>query len=283
MKVFTFFYNRYETATTSNALTQNGIEHKVLCHSRDDATKFIDGDTARMQDIIITDKPKGLTYQRNAALDLMKNDEWAVFMCDDFKHILGRPEVEILGPQETLDVTIANQRIHRLRAHRDEYTLKRMFGLFPYLISKAEAQGVRLIGFGLHDNPLNLRRKFSYRGLADGRFWLIKKHATVRFDERVQMIDDVAWTAENIKQFGKVMVLNWIVPYFRRYTADGFGSISARLEQRLAECKYLVDKYSPLVRYADKPGWPEGCHIRIQWSGEINQTGTLKQMEFDFK
>jgi hypothetical protein len=40
MQVFTFFYNRFENATSSIALQQNGIDHNVLIHNAKDADKF---------------------------------------------------------------------------------------------------------------------------------------------------------------------------------------------------------------------------------------------------
>ena len=39
MKVFTFYYNRYDDATTSKALYDNGIEHNVLIHTKEDYEK----------------------------------------------------------------------------------------------------------------------------------------------------------------------------------------------------------------------------------------------------
>jgi hypothetical protein len=61
----------------------------------------------------------------------------------------------------------------------------------------------------------------------------------------------------------KIMVLNWLVPYFQRYTAGGFGSTTERKALRRKECAYLVNKYSPLIKFANKPGWDAGTHIRL--------------------
>jgi hypothetical protein len=98
--------------------------------------------------------------------------------------------------------------------------------------------------------------------LADGRFWLVKK-AGYKFDTNAQLIDDVAWTAENLMRHRNVLVLNWLVPYFQRYTAGGFGSTTERLALRRKECAYLANKYNPLVKIAQKPGWESGTHIRL--------------------
>ena len=261
MKVFTFYYDRFENATTSQALKENNIEHCVLIHTQQDREKFEAGGTLHGEPVV-TGNGKGLAYQRNSALDMMDEGEWAVFMCDDFKKIKSYPVEEILSNRQTLDIDFTNQNDYRLR---DEMTLAEMFSLFPKLLEFAEANHVYLVGFGLHDNPMNLRKKFTARGLADGRFWLVKK-ASYRFDENAQLIDDVAWTAENLARHGKVFVLNWCVPYFERYTAGGFGNIAERLQLRRKECAYLVDKYSPLVQIAKKPNWPDGTHLRLMGS-----------------
>ena len=91
MKVFTFFYNRYETASTSKALAENSIDHTVLIHSATDLQKFVKGDTLHGK-AVVTNNGKGLAYQRNSALDMMNTGEWGVFMCDDFQKIKAYPK-----------------------------------------------------------------------------------------------------------------------------------------------------------------------------------------------
>ena len=41
MNVFTLYYDRYETATTSEALWEAGINHNVLCHNNKNKFKNI--------------------------------------------------------------------------------------------------------------------------------------------------------------------------------------------------------------------------------------------------
>jgi len=260
VKVFTFFYNRYETATTSKALNENGIAHNVLVHNADDLQKFVKGGTIHGK-ATVTNNGKGLAYQRNTALDMMDIGEWAVFMCDDFQKIYSYPKEHIFSKTSTIPVNIDNQGKYRLRKE-NKIPLKEMFTWFPKLIELAEKNNIHLVGFGLHDNPMNLRQKFGTRGLADGRFWLVKK-SHYKFDLNAQLIDDVAWTAENLVRHKNVLILNWCVPYFERYTAGGFGSTTERKALRMKECAYLANRFDPLVKIADKPGWDHGTHIRI--------------------
>lgn len=273
MKVFTFYYNRYETATTSIALWENSIDHTVLVHNQEQADAFTKHKTV-MDKMIVTGALKGLAYQRNHALSMMNDGEWAVFMCDDFKKILSYPREFIESSTLKAPIDLENQSAFRLRGV-NEISLREMFSFFPKLIDIAEQNKIHLIGFGLHDNPQNLKRKFTTQGLADGRFWLVKK-SKYKFDEKAQLIDDVAWTAENIVRFGNVLVLNWCIPYFQRYTAGGFGTQQERIAMRRMECTYLVMKYYPLVQFARKVNWPEHTHVRLV-GGAANLTKARKK------
>ena len=58
MKTFTFFYDRYDTATTSIELEKNGIEHYVMIHSDEDYKKFTDGGTIKGIPIITNNPTK---------------------------------------------------------------------------------------------------------------------------------------------------------------------------------------------------------------------------------
>ena len=260
MKVFTFFYNRFEDASTSIALYENGIDHSVLVHTEADLAKFQKNRVIKGEPVV-TNNGRGLAYQRNSALDLMDTGEWAAFMCDDFKRVRSLPSNWILSDRNRLPIDFDNQEKFRLK-RANNTTLKEMFKTFPKLIEIAESNKIHLIGFGLHDNPQNLKRKFTTRGLADGRFWLVKK-SSYRFDENAQLIDDVAWTSENLVRHGNVLVLNWTVPYFKRYTAGGFGTTEERKDHRRRECAYLAKKYAPLVKIAHKKNWDWGTHIKI--------------------
>ena len=252
----------------------SNLRNKFLDYYEEDYIKFKKGNTIKGE-AVITNQPKGLAYQRNAALDLMDKDEWAVFMCDDFKKILSYPVSKILNKNSKINVTIENQMQYQLSDKKHKMSLKEMFSMFPKLIELAELNKIKLIGFGLHANPLNLGRKFATRGLADGRFWLVKK-SDYKFDENVQMVDDVCWTAENLIRHNNVLILNWTVPFFKRYTAGAFGSIEERIQQRLNECKYLANKFNPLIRIAHKSNWDYGTHVRIYGSNNNIRLARIK-------
>jgi len=267
VKVFTFFYNRYATATTSRAMAESDINHYVMMHNENDVDKFEKGNTL-FGEPIVTGNGRGLAHQRNSALRMMSKNEWAVFASDDFQKIYSYPEEYIFSKTLSRDVNAGNQQAIRLKKVH-QISLREMFKFFPKLIEIADANNIHLVGFGLHDNPRNLKNKFTTRGLADGRFWLVKK-STYEFDPNAQSIDDYAWTAENLVRHKNVLVLNWCVPYFARYSVGGYGSETEREAMKKKECQYLVSKYEPLIKFSEK--WQRDdvlSHIKL-WASDKN-------------
>lgn len=257
MKVFTFFYDRYTTATSSIVLEQNNIEHYVMMHSEEAHKKFVEGNTIKGIPII-TNNPKGLSYQKNSALEMLEDEEWAVFMSDDFS-VIKAFNFDRVRLDDKVEFDIKNQKQFR---YDDRPTMEQLFNIFPYLIKQAERLGIKMIGFSSNENPRNVQRKFGFKGLVDGRLFLVKKSA-LRFDTNVNTIDDYYFTLLNIETNGNNLILNWISPEFQRYSSGGVGSKEARKEQRKQDCQYLVSRFPKLVKFADKAGYEWGEHIKI--------------------
>lgn len=261
MKVFVFTYDRYETISTSAMLEGENIDHVVLCH--DDAARdaFIAAGHVEPHRLIATGNPRGLAYNRNAALDMMERDEWALFLVDDLKSV-----TEIVDYDERvgsrLGITLANQR--EFRGLMDQpITMAQFLTRAGEVAAVCESLDSRLGGFCGIANPLFRDAKWRFNVVADGRAWVVRR-GPLRFDERVQMIDDVCWCAQNIERHGLVVVNQWVLPDCRRYTTGGFGSITQRLDQKLDEARCLVEAYPRTVRYATKAGWPAGSHVTLR-------------------
>lgn len=264
MKIFIFTYDRYDSISTSQYF--KNIPHTILCHTEQDKQKFLDAGNC-YGEIISTNNPKGLSYNRNAALDMMDENEWAIFFVDDLISVTGIPYNHDLYFEDDLGVGIG---------HNDKANYAFINSLFKTkikaedflihckeTIKECENKGYALGGFSLTNNTGFRSKKYSYKSLADGRCWVVKK-TDLRFDENVQLIDDVCFTAQNILKFGGVVVNNYVLPECKRYTDGAFGSIGKRMEQKLKECKYLVTTYPDVIAYADKTGWEKGSHVKIR-------------------
>lgn len=257
-QIFVFTYDRYNEITTSEYL--KSVEHTVLCHTKEQAAQFKKAERCYGK-IVATGKPKGLTYNRNWALDQMKRGEWALFWVDDLINCTAYQHLETTMV-DRLNINSGTQPFAR-ELFKDPCGIKRLLEIVEWDIMRAEQKGYALVGFSLTDNPMFRAKRFSYGGLADGRLWAVKK-TDLRFDENVQLIDDTCWTALNIKYFGGVLIDNWVLPNCKRYTPGAFGTKDERMKQKIKECAYLVKTYPQYIRYGDKVGWPKGSHVVIK-------------------
>lgn len=268
MKTFIFTYDRFDTITTSIYLKD--IPHTVLCHTDEQRQRFADSGRI-FGDLVSTKQPKGLSNNRNFALECMQEDEWACFWVDDLIDVTYLKNYWQLTEQESIGVTPENQPQIR-QDFKEKCTPEMFYKIAEDTIKKAEQKGFALCGFSLTDNPLFRDKHYSYWSLADGRCWLVKK-TKLRFDTNVQLIDDTCFTALNLKTFGGVVNNNWLLPLCERYKAGAFGTIPQRMEQKLLECKYLVETYPDYICYAEKVGWEPFSHVKIrQKKIDINQT-----------
>ena len=261
MRVFVFTYDRFNSITTPIELEKSGADYLVLCHTPEQRDQFIAAGRVKPDRLVATLVPKGLAFNRNAALDMMQPGEWAVFLVDDW---LKCTELDCYDQQTTGVLPVKQGRSTTLwnRRFRNEVPMQKFLQRAEEAAAEAERRGLALAGFAGNDNALFRKVKFKTWTLADGRAWVVKK-THLRFDANAQMVDDVAWTLANLVEFGGVLVNQWILPYCSRYTSGSFGSKEQRLPQKLKECAYLVQKYKGLVKYAQKPGWPAGSHIKI--------------------
>jgi hypothetical protein len=261
MKVFVFTYDRYDSISTPSLLEQSELPHVVLCHSNEARQKFIDAGRVTPGCIVATKQPKGLANNRNAALDMMDDGEWAVFFVDDLKSVT---ELGDYGARKStrLGITTENQSAFR-RLFAKEITLKQFMLRASETAAACEAVGANLGGFCGIANPLFRDAKWRFNVLADGRAWVVRK-TSLRFDTNAQLIDDLCWTARNIQKFGCVVVNQWVLPDCKRYTAGAYGSIEQRMPQKLKEASHLVKTYPSLIRVADKAGWPRGSHVVLR-------------------
>lgn len=269
MKVIIFGYNNYQGITTSKYL--DGIPHILLTHTQEQKREFIKaGNVSKSAKIIVSGKPKGLAYNRNYALSLLKKDEWAMFWVDDLIDVTWNKRA-IDKDLQKLDINFKNQNKHR----KDFKTLVKAKEFVKYceeLTKKADKEGAYLVGFCCTDNPVFRTKRFNNFSFIDGRCYLVKK-SHIRYDENVHSIDDMAWTAINLKAFGRVLLDQWVLPRCKRYVKGvSFGNKEERMVLKFKECAYLVKTYPEFIAILPKPGWPKGTHVRIIYRPKREKT-----------
>lgn len=269
MKIIVFGYNNYENITTSKYLDK--FKHTLLVHTTEQKKNFIKaGKISKNAKIIVSGNPKGLAYNRNYALEhLMKDGEWAMFWVDDLIRVTWNKK-GIGKNLQKIDVSFKNQNKVR-KDFKVEATAKEFIPYCESLIKKADKEGVKLVGFSCTNNPLFRPKRFKYFSFADGRCYLVKK-TFLRYDENVHSMDDMAFSALNIRSFGKLIVDDWVLPECVRYAKGvSFGNKEERMELKFKECAYLVKTFPDIIQIRPKPGFPLGTHVKLVYRKGIKK------------
>lgn len=240
MKIITLYYDRFDSATTSQALSEVGIEHIVLCHDRAEQFTCI-GSTGKL---IETNRPKGIQHNLNYALDMVDEGEWLIIMSDDFRWS------KIFVPESLnflpcgLDVII-----HRLKT----------------ATTVADKIGIHLLGTGVYENAVWASKipPIAKGGLVDGKLFAIKK-TKFRFNNLINTMTDYEATAYHLKHYGANMIFQHYYAEFGRFTKDGIGTLEQRLDDKMKDVKILLKQYPDILHPARKKNVPDGAHISFR-------------------
>jgi len=254
-KIYTFYYNRYKEATTSLALFHSNVEHTIVFHSEEQRQKF--NPEVIRGEAFVTNYQKGLSGQRNKVLDSIPKGEWVIFCSDDYIYTTAITDT-YADKTKAEEVPAFDQMITK-----NVISTKKLYDKTLELIADAEKIGANIAGFASNGNPFYLKNKHKKKGLVDGR-WFAMRNTEIRFDENVQTIDDHDITAAHLAKGQPIWVNNWVVPEFARYTSGGYGTLNQRMEQKLKDCAYLVNKYPDILYFADKKGLPKNAHLRFR-------------------
>ena len=256
MKIIIFTYDRYDSITTSEYFKNH--EHIVLCHDKNMKRKYLEHGRV-YGELIATNEPKGLATNRKYALSLMEEGEWAMFISDDLINVYRYKYYN----QASYDVI--PESIDANKSFNETIDSDTLLKISQEEINYCEGNNIYLSGYASNENGFFLKKKKRNWSLVDGRCILVKK-SNLQFDENTQLVDDYSFTALNLSTFGKVNINQWVIPKCKRYTKGAYGSIEKRMNQKLKECKYLVEKYPDLIRYADKPNHVKGSHIKFRFN-----------------
>tara|TARA_R100001129_G_scaffold169296_1_gene137941 strand:+ start:309 stop:1025 length:717 start_codon:yes stop_codon:yes gene_type:complete len=235
-KVFALYYDRFNDATTSEALFEAGIEHNILCHNNKNKFKNIYGI------INESNKPKGIQNNFNFGLDLLFDNEWGIFISDDYKK---------------------SYKIDRQKNKFVECELKYVYDQLCKTIKLADKIGVKLVGLNSTGNILYASKKYGKYGLVDGRLFAIKK-TEFRWRDDISCITDYYATIYHLNKYKGNLILQDCYADFERYGAGGIGTLEERANDKKKDILILKNLYPNNVIVKDKKGQPKGTHIKIK-------------------
>src|SRR5258706_4469197 len=220
-------------------------DYLVVVHNQEEFDAYLKNSSIDPDKLVNANCPFGGANIRNWILEhLVEDGEWFVMADDNHEFHIAVNEENYMNP-------ICRDR----RAFETKIEEVDFWKIANDTMKEAEKVGTNLCGFAIVDNYFFREKKFRHVGFCVGKITLIKK-TSLRFDAVMKAMDDYEFTAANLKRFGKVVINNYLFPIAKHNAPGGIGTYKERLNNKLRECRYLMDKYPKMFRYKTKAG----CH-----------------------
>ncbi len=255
-------YGRADTIRTHKYLEASGIfNYKIALHTEDCRKEYLKNATIRPETLFVSGLPKGITRQRNWAMDnLVPKNEWFIFMDDNIRTI------ESVGDEWYYESKIADKDnpVWRERFKVD-CPADKFFKKCEGQIKMAEKLNVHHSGFATVDNYFFRIKKWRFVGYVISKVVLIK-NSGLRYDENCKGMGDYGFTAENLLRHGQVLINNFIYPISGHYESGGIGTYEQRLPWKIQDCKYLMEKYPGLFRQPNKSTADQQGELQVRFT-----------------
>lgn len=255
-------YNRAKTITTTKWLDESNIPYKVLLHSEKCKKEYLKAGIVKEDYIIVTNAEKGITNQRNWIVDnLAVKGKWYISFDDNirtFKRVVDEyyfncKKIDV----ESKEVT--------QKTFSKEIRAKEYIELLLEDIKIAEIIKAEYIGYATVDNYFFNSKKYKNVGYVISKAVAIKYNG-IEYDKKVEAMEDFCYCAEQLIKNNCVLINAWIKPKAGHYEKGGIGTYDDRVERKIIDCEYLMNKYPNFFRYKTK----KGCHPKAELQIRFN-------------
>lgn len=266
MKIFIPSYNRPKRAYNLSLpylFEEAKIPYTLALHNPQQLELYALHSGLPAERMRVMNAPIGMSNIRQAILDIVPEGEWLLMMDDN---VTGFTAVD--DEYQRLEKLPVKQDPKHYRAiYEQKIPLFRFLEYAQETVAKAESIGAKLCGFATTENFFFRDRKWRTVGYVIGRATLIKKTG-LKYDLNIQQMDDYAFTAENLRRFGLVLVNNYAVPQKKHYQNGGCGTYTERLQSKIADCQYLMNKFPGLFSYKKKAGTHPLAELHVRFTRE---------------
>ncbi len=255
-------YNRAETICTTKWLDEDNIPYKVLLHTEKCKSDYIKAGVVKEKNIIVTNAKKGITNQRNWIINnLAELGKWYISFDDNIR-TFKRVNDKYYFDKKKIDV---NHKEITQKTFNQEMSAKEYIDLLYKDIEIAESIKAEYIGYATVDNYFFNSKKYKNVGYVISKAVAIK-YQGLTYDENVEAMEDFCYCAEQLIKNNCVLINAWIKPKAGHYEKGGIGTYDERVERKIIDCEYLMNKYQNFFRYKKK----KGCHPKAELQIRFN-------------
>jgi len=248
-------YNRANSIKTTAWLDKSGIPYKVLLHSQECRSEYLEAGLVRDEDIIVTGAPFGVTSQRNWIVNnLAVKGEWYISLDDNIR-----------GMKRVVDKHYSKRKLNVESPDISQADFSQSFSAAEYLellekdIVVADSIHAEYIGYATVDNYFFNSKKYKPVGYVISKACAVK-YQGLKYDPELEAMEDFGYCASQLVKNNCVLINAWIKPVAGHYEAGGIGTYEMRVPRKVKDCKYLMKKYPNLFRYKAK----KGCHPKAE-------------------
>lgn len=269
-KLYIPSFHRAKSICTHLLLDTAIFDYYIVVHDPLELHYYKQNKTIPPERLICSYAPYGISHQRQWIRDNLTSDgEWFCMADDNIKfiHAVRKPEYfeEDLEKINTLAFQ-KNDNNFKYSVYENKIDSHRLGEICEEMILEAQKLGIKYCAFASNRNYFFARaRKWSYWSYAISKFAIYQKD-DINFDLNVQAMDDYCFTAQNILQYGKVLVNKFVYAHGIHYQKGGIGRYEERQEKKVADAAYLMLKYPGLFRYKIK----KGCHPEAEIQMRFN-------------
>jgi len=252
---------RAESMTTPEWLDASGVDYRVVVHTTRDADEYMRAGTPSAR-ILVSHAPYGMCQARQGILDtFVAEGDWVLMLDDDITKCTALPAP--LYDRATLP--FAEKYDGRWqRAFNQPCSAAKFLDLAGADAEVAEANGAYLVGWSPVTNYYFRGTKYREVGYVEGEAIGVRK-SDLRYDMRLNSMDDIGFTAQNLARFGRVLINHYVFPKGQHWQPGGLGSYEGRLEGRLRDTAYLMETYAGLLRYKKVKGRDPHSDLALRW------------------
>lgn len=249
-------------AISTHRLFDGVAPYSIVVHTEEEAAQYRRNVTVPPDALLVSGAEFRVGAQRQWILDhLIEYGEWFMMLDDNIEGFTAVSED--LYPKEYVNVKQSP------KSFKDKFSVPISTELFLTLvqetIAKANEWGARYAGFASNPNFFFREKKWRPVGYVLSKIALVRKSG-IGYDPKVQAMDDYDFTAANLLKFGTVCINNFVSSQYRHYQQGGIGTYEDRLPKKIADCKYLMQKYPGLFRYKRKATAHPEAELQIRFT-----------------
>jgi len=225
------------------------IDWTVVVHNAEEESYYQMNPTIPSERIVVSGVPYNIATQRNWIQDnLIKENEWYISLDDNIKYFSGIADREMYAVGKYDFDKESKKRLGELAlAYNQRIETSRILEIFEEMKVLGQEIGAYNCGFGTTPNFYFRAKKYRTVGYVISKA-VVRKKVGLRFNESAFSVEDYCYTAECLKNFGKVLINNYIYPEAEHYQQGGIGTMAERLPYKNVHTKIAMEAYPDMFR-----------------------------------